>query len=341
MDFLGSWPASGVEEVPSCPVCGASERKLVYSGLVDDLFKVAPGQWNIFECIACESAWLDPRPSKKTLGLAYGSYYTHSEVDQPVVARKGVLGVFLHDSINDYLNVRFGLSRKPARRIGRFIVPLIPALAAAARAEFRHLPALPPGGGCLLDVGFGNGGFLKNACEMGWRAEGIDFDPQAVGVARARGLTVSDETVEDLVVRAARYDVITLSHVVEHVHDPVALLRSLRQLLNPGGVLWVETPNYQSFGRAYFGRYWRGLEPPRHLVLFSKKSLLLALSRSGFDVVSMPWHGVASSKVWYSSFVLSGKRPGVLRKAACIAMDFCAGLCSKRSEYLTVIARPS
>lgn len=341
MDFLESWPVSGLEEVQCCPVCDASERKLVHSGLVDELFKVAPGRWNIFECIVCESAWLDPRPSKKTLGLAYGSYYTHSVVDQPVVARKGVLGLFLHDSINDYLNVRFGLSRKPANKIGRFIVPLIPPLAAAARAELRNLPPPPLGGGRLLDVGFGNGGFLKKAGEMGWRAEGIDFDPQAVEVARARGLVVSDETVEDLAARAAHYDVITLSHVIEHVHDPVAFLRSLRLLLNPGGTLWIETPNYKSFGRAYFGRYWRGLEPPRHLVLFSKKSLLFALSRAGFNVVSMPWHGVVSSKVWYSSFILSGKRPGALRQAACIAMDFFAGLYPKKSEYLTAIAQIS
>lgn len=104
----------------------------------------------------------------------------------------------------------------------------------------------------------------------------------AVAQARARGLDVRLGGVEVLDPRRERFDGITLSHVLEHVPDPVGLLRRCAELLRPGGWVWIETPNLAAPGHARYGAYWRGVEAPRHLVLFGPAALELALDRAGF-----------------------------------------------------------
>jgi 2-polyprenyl-3-methyl-5-hydroxy-6-metoxy-1,4-benzoquinol methylase len=82
--------------------------------------------------------------------------------------------------------------------------------------------------------------------------------------------------------QAAIFDVITLSHVIEHVHDVGGTLRACHRLLKPGGRLWLETPNVAALGHKVFGVNWRGLEAPRHLVLFSAPALKQLLQDAGF-----------------------------------------------------------
>lgn len=282
---------------------------MLYDGLADQVFRVAPGVWTLYRCEACGCAWLDPRPTQDSIGMAYASYYTHDPTDHPVVRRKGVLRRFLHDAVNDYRNRKYGLNRGPVHSLGRVLVPLIPTLRAAVDAECRHLPRPPADGGRLLDVGFGNGGFLKLATEIGWNAEGVDFDPKAVAVASARGLNVRCLTAGQLQDECGQYDVITLSHVIEHVHDPVKLLHSLYRLLKPGGRLWLETPNLDSLGASRYGRYWRGLEPPRHLVLFGLEGLAKVLKQVGFSDVQQLWRGMVVFGIFAQSHAIKAGRP--------------------------------
>ena len=76
----------------------------------------------------------------------------------------------------------------------------------------------------------------------------------------------------------------TMAHVIEHVHDPAALLRESYRVLKPGGVMVVLTPNIESWGHARFGKNWFNLDPPRHLVLFSRKTLGKVAEREGFRI---------------------------------------------------------
>ncbi|MHB8921536.1 MAG: class I SAM-dependent methyltransferase [Halothiobacillus sp.] len=304
MQTLKPWPVDGLESVPNCPVCGNGRRELLYNDLTDRVFNVAPGQWTLYRCTQCESAYLDPRPNQTTIGLAYENYYTHTAEDTPEAQPKNLLVRQLHAWVNDYINVRYGLARKPAGFGGRWLVPLVPSFKAKADTKLRHLPRPPQDGGRLLDVGFGNGGFLKLASEMGWHAEGIDFDPKAVAVAKARGLNVRCASAADLSDQNEQFDIITLSHVIEHVHDPITLLKDLYRLLKPGGILWLETPNINSVGAKQFKQSWRGLEPPRHLVLFSPSSLRVSLERAGFQEIRQHWRGLIVFNIFASSSAL-------------------------------------
>ena len=83
----------------------------------------------------------------------------------------------------------------------------------------------------------------------------------------------------------ASFAAVTMSHSLEHLHDPVAGLREIRRILQPGGTVWIDTPNLNSTGHKVFGADWRGLEPPRHLVLFTATALNSTLLRAGFDQI--------------------------------------------------------
>lgn len=342
--IVQKWPESGCESVANCPVCGCTERTILHAGLTDRIFRAAPGSWCLHCCRGCGAAFLDPRPDRATIGLAYSTYYTHCVNNAPIVRRVGTVRALLHDWLNDYLNTRYGLSRLPARKGGRLLIPLMPMLRGAADADCRHLGLPPLNGGDLLDVGCGNGRFLLLAREMGWRAEGIDFDEQAVCVARAKGLNVRHGGIELLDGVRDRYDVITLSHVIEHVHDPVDLLVRIHRLLKPGGYLWLETPNLQSLGYRKYGRNWRGLEPPRHLVLFTPESLRLALQKAGFSKISTQFRGLvlysifaASEAIASNGEVLTASRAG-RPKVSDLLAELYEWIVPRRREFLTIQA---
>jgi SAM-dependent methyltransferase len=287
------WPADGLEAVPRCPVCGAAERAPFHSGLRDRAFGTAPGEWSLVRCLACASAFLDPRPTPDTIGLAYRSYYTHVDTaaGPPPVGRVR-LGL-----AHDYRRARWGYEEGDEIPGGNAIARILRSRGAIVDREIRHLPARPSGR--LLDVGCGNGAFVARMKALGWRAEGIDPDAQGVAAARAAGLDVTEGMLDALDdgEHAGAYDAITLSHVIEHVHDPLADLQRARRLLRPGGTLWIATPNLESLGHRRFGRSWLGLDPPRHLVLFTRASLDDLLRRAGFEPQPAP---VPAPQAWLS-----------------------------------------
>src|SRR5207249_6934470 len=98
------------------------------------------------------------------------------------------------------------------------------------------------------------------------------------------------------------FDAIAMSHVIEHVHDPAGLLRECHRILRPGGLLSVVTPNWSSLGHRYFGRSWRGLEPPRHLQLYTLPTLVRELRQAGFVVET------ARTSVRIADFIWSWSR---------------------------------
>ncbi|MDD2742215.1 MAG: class I SAM-dependent methyltransferase [Rhodocyclaceae bacterium] len=179
----------------------------------------------------------------------------------------------------------------------------------------RNLEPLSDVQGRLLDVGCGNGNFLDFARRAGWQVRGLDFDPAAVAAARAKELDVLEGTIALLDGERECYDRITLSHLLEHVYDPWETLANCHRLLKPGGVLWLETPNMNSSGRRVFGQYWRGLEPPRHLHLFSRKCLRDKIASIGFSHIEDHFSSFATGAMWRESQAILlkagvDKRPG-------------------------------
>jgi SAM-dependent methyltransferase len=338
----GDWPADGLEGVGACPVCGCPDRRVLYAGLRDRAFRAAPGSWTLVRCRDCRSAYLDPRPTPETIELAYRSYYTHGPTAlAPPVAR------LRQGLANDYRRARWGYRQGPAIPGGRLIPRLAPSRGALVDREIRHLPAVP--GGRLLDVGCGSGAFLVQMAALEWRAEGIDPDPAAVAGAREAGLSVTQGTLADLDLseHAGAFDAVTLSHVIEHLHDPAENLGRINVLLKPGGLLWIATPNLEALGLRRFGRDWLGLDPPRHLVLFTRAALERLLRDTGFEPHPPPPASPHALQMFTQSAAIGqGRRPdegpvdGTPRLRALAAIANRASLRDARhAEELLMIAR--
>ena len=339
-----SWPANELETVSACPVCGSTERTVLFDGLKDNVFFVALGKWILHSCTQCNSAYLDPRPSRASIGKAYGSYYTHAvgtgrENDKKLAFFKRLRRMMS----NGYLNHRFGTNRFPASGLGQWVAKLLPSQREILDTEFRYLPK-PTQGQRLLDIGCGNGFFLASAKEAGWQVSGVEPDPVAAAVARDRGVHVMVGTVDLLADESNCFDVITLSHVIEHVHEPQKLLESVHRLLKPGGVIYVETPNIESHGAALFKKEWRGLESPRHLVLFNLVSLSELLFTTGFEAVRVVrrtgvQHGMYLSSVrMVAGYSPYSSEPAKLSWLTRAKLSFLP-VKTARLEFITVTAR--
>jgi SAM-dependent methyltransferase len=327
--------------VTRCPVCGSRERRPFHRDLRDRAFRTAPGTWTLVRCPSCRSAYLDPRPTPETIELAYRSYYTHGAGAPPPVGR------LRRGLANDYLRARWGYDQEPVVPGGRLVPKLAPSRGALVDREIRHLPAKP--GGRLLDVGCGSGAFLAQMAELGWRTQGIDPDPAAVAGAREAGLDVRQATLADLATghHAGSFDAITLSHVIEHLHDPGGDLRRIERLLRPGGLVWIATPNLEALGLRRFGADWLGLDPPRHLVLFTRASLERLVLDAGLEPLPPPPASPHALQMFSQSTAIGeGRLPdegpsnGTWRLRALAAVANLASLRdARKAEELVVLAR--
>jgi 2-polyprenyl-3-methyl-5-hydroxy-6-metoxy-1,4-benzoquinol methylase len=142
----------------------------------------------------------------------------------------------------------------------------------------------PAGGRRLLDVGAYCGFFVDVARQGGFEAEGIELSRWAVGHARGLGLPVRNETIEERARSGARYQVLTLWDVVEHLADPRRDLASARELLEPGGRLYVSTIDARSLVARALGPRWPWLME-MHLVYFDRQTLPALLEQVGFRVL--------------------------------------------------------
>jgi ubiquinone/menaquinone biosynthesis C-methylase UbiE len=279
------WPPYELEVVDRCPLCDSVDRTMLYEGLTDRVFFSAPGRWVLYRCNGCDGAYLDPRPSLQSVGRAYDSYYTHepeSGTQEPENdAIPSAFGRLKRALRNGYFNAQFNFDLSPALPWGRWVGAAVPFARLRKDRMVRHLP-LVRRGARLLDIGCGNGAFVRSARTWGWDAEGLDPDPSAAAVGRAVGLTITVGSLPKTDYPDASFAAVTMSHSIEHVHDPVTCLQEVHRILQPGGAVWLATPNLNSSGHKVFGADWRGLEPPRHLVLFTTTALTSALARAGF-----------------------------------------------------------
>ena len=165
----------------------------------------------------------------------------------------------------------------------------------------RHAP-----GRRLLDIGSGPGYFLEAGRDQGWNVLGFEPSPMAAEYTRKRGLTV----VNDLfTLSAARphgtFDAVSLNLVLEHLRDPIGIIEDVKSLMNPGGILFLTSPNdfnpYQEllWKHAGFSPWW--VVPKHHLNYFSTASIQEFCTRRGFDVL----HVEAGYPI--EQFLLSGR----------------------------------
>ena len=151
----------------------------------------------------------------------------------------------------------------------------------------------------LLDVGCGVGVFLQNVKAIGWNARGIDMNPSAISYARSHGLDVCLGKIEEQKFDPGSFDAITLFQTIEHIEDPLKILKKIHSLLRKGGILVVTTPNEESLMAKVLGKFWFGYKNIEHLYFFNKQSLSAMQSKVGFrKIIIRAENGRALSVQW-------------------------------------------
>ena len=141
-------------------------------------------------------------------------------------------------------------------------------------------------GGAILDLGCSSGGFLSTMRGPAWELYGIEMEESTADKARAN--TGAKVFVGDAVLAPYApnsFDVITCFDVLEHVYSPRQFLTKVKEWLKPGGIYYAMMPNIGSWEARVFGTRWFGLEMPRHLFHFSRRSLRYLLNDLGFEEV--------------------------------------------------------
>ena len=125
----------------------------------------------------------------------------------------------------------------------------------------------------ILDVGCGKGEFVWAARNNGYSIKGIELSQEAVSLARTLGLPVEKQSLFSQELDNSSWNVTTMFEVIEHVDQPVLMIQRVTDLLAPGGILYLTTPNYFSLDRLLLGSKWNVFHP-EHILYFSTKGLV-------------------------------------------------------------------
>lgn len=197
--------------------------------------------------------------------------------------------------------------------------------------------------GRLLDVGCATGRFMSHAKDRGWIVRGVELNDDTAQIARDSGLKVQTGTLADMHTEES-FDAVTMWDVVEHVREPLELLRDAHKRLAPKGCLWLATPNVDglfptaSLRAANRVGRWPHPEPPYHLSQFSEATLRDALDRAGFAEVDVTHERIPLGYTFGSGRQLISE-PKRLAYTAVFAPLALAGPKLGRGDTMVVCAR--
>ena len=142
--------------------------------------------------------------------------------------------------------------------------------------------------GKILDVGAGTGSYLKAAKEEGWEEFGVELSSFATEFARKKfGLEIFNGKLEDARFPDGFFDVVIMIHTIEHIPDPANCLREIHRILKKDGIIYLSTPNFDSFNARRFKEKWWALKPEYHLYFFSPKTLGAMLKKCNFKIIKI------------------------------------------------------
>ena len=251
-----------LRETVKCPLCKSSRTTELYRPQPDlDNYGhlIAPYQSMTFghvRCDECGTAFLQDRVRQENIAVFYAGEY---HCFRPFAERGHIIATA----------AKF-LARRRAREIGRYL-----------KSE-RDI---------VLDYGCGSGTWIREFKELGirWRMIGTDVVSVAVDLARKNSVEayLADENTIADIIKPNSVRVIHMFHVIEHLPDPIDVLRKLRPLLTDDGIIIGQTPNIDSWDAKIFGRYWAQWHGPRHLVLYTPDTLRRHTEAAGYKAISI------------------------------------------------------
>ena len=268
----------------ACALCPDS-RLEAYLEVSDP--EISPERFAIVRCASCGLFFANPRPPAEELI----HYYPENYSPYAFAAPKDFLPQDLYG--RDSWKARF--KRALLRRCYGYPVDPAPSAAWAlampllrvAAHGFARFPRFVRGGR-LLEVGCSTGAWLSLCRGLGWKVAGVELNAKAAEFARKRlGIEVFTGELARAKLPDSSFDAVALSHVLEHLPDPLSALREVRRVTKPGGSLYLSVPNLAALEPRVFGRYWDAWEVPRHLYHFTPSTLRRIVERAGFELLDL------------------------------------------------------
>ncbi|MCR9172977.1 MAG: class I SAM-dependent methyltransferase [bacterium] len=151
--------------------------------------------------------------------------------------------------------------------------------------------------GKLLDVGAGYGFFMEVAKERGWDVYGTELTDEAVDHCKSKGLKMYKGEFHELDLESESFDVIVSIEVLEHLNTPNHFASKANEILRKGGVLYLTTPNFNSFLRYRLKEQYKVIEYPNHLCYYTPKTLKNLFTSKGFDPLAIKTTGISLTRL--------------------------------------------
>jgi len=236
------------ERLEQCPICNKEDFK---NFLVVTDNAISKESFVIVQCENCSFKFTNPRPDEASIGRYYASeeYISHS-------------------------NTSNGLTNK-AYRVVRSIT---------LRQKVNLINKFVPQKGRLLDYGCGTGHFLAAAKQNGWQVAG--FEPSDVARQTAAEITgISIEANDIGKFETESFNMITLWHVLEHIHTLNETVKKILALLKPEGYFLIAVPNADSLDAQKYKENWAAYDVPRHLYHFNQSTMKRLLKKHKMELV--------------------------------------------------------
>lgn len=232
-----------------CPLCGVRPYEARHV-LTDRLYRTTDDEFEVVECRGCGLLRLEPQPAPAELKQYYPDlYWAKGET------RHGPAGMYRRIVLRDHVS---------------FVCKTIASMG---------LPRVR-----ILDMGCGAGDLLAGLRARGHAAVGLDIAASALQAAAEVGVPGVRADHSSAPFPSGSFDLVMMYHLLEHIPNPDVAIREAWRLLADGGRMILQVPNADSWQYALLGRYWSGLDVPRHLYDFGRHDLEKFLARNKFAV---------------------------------------------------------
>ena len=247
----------------NCPVCNSTNISFVLA--VKD-YTVSKETFQVWQCVDCNLRFTQDIPSAENIGAYYQSaeYISHSNTN------KGLINKLYHAVRSVTLQSKKNLVEKYAGKRN----------------------------GSLLDIGAGTGAFASTMQKANWNVTALEPDTIARANAK-KDFNIELQPLKNLFsLNKNSFNVITLWHVLEHVHDLHNYIETFFSLLENDGVLIIALPNYTSYDAKKYTEFWAAYDVPRHLYHFSPQSMKTLLHQHNFKLKKI-------KPMWFDSYYVS------------------------------------